>query len=392
MKTLSDHISVPAPQRDLEWLKGALQTAIELEQSTLPLYLAAMYSLKIQNYPSYNRIRSVAMEEMVHMAIACNVLAAIGGTPRIKYLCHGFPSHGLPGGAEPDLRVGLGALTKTQLKNFMRVELPSFLLPEAYTQEAYPTISKLYDGIRSAIETNADAIRAAMKKGGTSNQIGDDIGFTTLRYTEGQDPLPQVYQGIDEILTQGEGSPMRTLHTDAGSEGEEAHYAKFAEIYYGHAYQVPSSGIVLTQETEAQFFGGVAIPVPEVVNTLWVPKDGYEQALKADPNGASVEASLLAFDQAYTGILSNLDAMWNGSSSQSWPTFGKAVAAMGELRVLACFNIMKCQVPAPVVAKLAELYASEYNDMKACTDLGAPVYYGPRFLNLNAQKPPSLGR
>src|SRR5687767_15842532 len=92
-----------APARDLAWIKQALQSAIELEYVTLPIYLSAMFSLEVQNYVAYNTIRSVAMEEMVHMAIACNMLAALGGSPRIKTIQIRYPVHGLPGGAEPDL-------------------------------------------------------------------------------------------------------------------------------------------------------------------------------------------------------------------------------------------------------------------------------------------------
>ncbi|WP_212567109.1 ferritin-like domain-containing protein, partial [Pseudomonas aeruginosa] len=64
--------TVPPAARDVVWIKHALQTAIELEYSTLPLYLSAMFSLEVQNYTAYNAIRSIAMEEMVHMAIAAN--------------------------------------------------------------------------------------------------------------------------------------------------------------------------------------------------------------------------------------------------------------------------------------------------------------------------------
>src|SRR5579875_3329227 len=49
----------PRHLRDVSWIRGALQTAVALEQSTMPLYCAAMYSLEVQNYPSYNTIRSV---------------------------------------------------------------------------------------------------------------------------------------------------------------------------------------------------------------------------------------------------------------------------------------------------------------------------------------------
>lgn len=386
MVNLSAHIAVPSEERDMNWLKQSMQAAIELEHSTLPLYLAAMYSLWVQNYTAYNSVRSIVMEEMVHMAIACNILAAIGGTPRIKDLNAGFPRQGLPGGAEPDLRVGLASMSKRQLQNFMRLEAPIFLLPDEFKDETYPTIGNLYSAIRDAVRTNADEIRAAIKQGGTSNQVGDDIGFKTITYVDGQDPLPQVVDAIDEIMLQGEGSPSRTLHAGPGSEGEESHYAKYAELFYGHTYQQPGNDVELTPETLPQFFTGYEIPTPAVANTLYVTADGYQKVLSADPNGAAVEQNLVAFDQAYAGILDDLEAMWNGPASQSWPNFGKAVGAMGDLRVLACFNIMKYQVPQEVVGKLQELYPDEYADIAAYTDLDKPVIYGPRFQNVNAAK------
>lgn len=230
---------------------------------------------------------------------------------------------------------------------------------------------------------NRAQIREAMKAGGSSNQVGDDIGFSTFTYVEGKDPVPEIEAAIDEILTQGEGCMSDALHAGASSQKEETHYCKFAEIYYGHQFQKPC-GIVLSKGTEPQFFTGYPIPFREVRNTLAVPKDGYAKLLQADPQGAAAAKDLLAFDQAYTGLMGNLDAMWNGPADKSWPTFGQAIETMAKLRVLACFNIMKYQVPSDAVAKLPQLYPDEIEDLAAYTDLKAPVYYGPRFRNVNA--------
>ena len=54
MIAIADHMAVPADQRDLGWIKSALQTAISLEHATMPPYIAAIYSLKAQNYTAYN--------------------------------------------------------------------------------------------------------------------------------------------------------------------------------------------------------------------------------------------------------------------------------------------------------------------------------------------------
>ncbi len=382
MSTVTDHVTVARVDRDMDWLKSALQTAIELEQSTLPLYLAAMFSLEVQNYTNYNLLRSVVMEEMVHMAIASNMLAAIGGTPRIKDLRPGFPGMGLPGGAEPDFEGVLARLSKRQLRNFMRLELPAFLLPAKFKDEKYPTISTLYAAVAEAIDHNADAVRAAVKAGGKSNQVGDNIGFTTIAYSEGTDPVEQMKSGIHEIIEQGEGASSRTLHAP-DFEGEESHYAKYAEMFYGARYQLPVPAIELTRESEPEFFKGTPIQWPVVTNVLAVPSDGYAKVLALDPQGAEVEAALEKFDGKYTEIMTLLDLMWNGPSAESWPSFGKAVADMAELRVLSCFYIMRYQIPESVVAQLGSLYADEFEYLKNYTDLSSKVFYGPRFVNNN---------
>jgi Ferritin-like len=403
MTVVAEHISVPAQRRDIVWLMEALQAAIAIEHATLPLYLAAMFSLRIQNYTTYNAIRSVAMEEMGHMAIAANILAAIGGRPSIAGLDPRYPRRGLPGGAEPDLTVRLAKLSKRQLRSFMRIEAPAFLLaglrsPERWgaarepasqageeeaEQERYPTIASLYAAIGEAIDGKADVLRAAIRRGGAANQVGEDIGVKTVDASAREDPLSQIHGAIAEIVEQGEGSGTRTLHAGADSEEEESHYCKFAEIYYGRRYQPPVPEVELSNDTEREFFRGLKVPFPAVVNTLSVPADGYARILALDPHRTAVERALSAFDVAYTQIMSELEAVWNGPAERSWGTLGKSVTAMSGLRVLACFHIVTCEVPPGAVAALGELYPEEHRELAAYTDLAQPVFYGPRFINRN---------
>lgn len=381
---MSTNTPTPAAPRDLAWIKQQLQFAIELEYSTLPLYLSSMFSLEVQNYTAYNTIRSVAMEEMVHMAIASNSLAALGGTPQFTKIRIPFPVQGLPGGAEPDLKVGLAQFSRNQLKNFMRIETPDFLLRGLGRGETYPTISVFYKAILQAMKDNADAVRAAVKAGGASNQVGDDIGFSTIKYTPGVDPIDQLSQGIDEILEQGEGASTRNLVTKSAFGSEESHYARFAALHYGAEYEEPKPPIELTRKTEPLFFKGAHVGWPVVVNTLAVPADGYAAVVALDPDAAAVTADLTAFDMGFSAILSELDAVWNGPAAVSWKTLGAAVHGMVDLRVLSCFNIIRHQVPATVVAQLPQLYSKEIDHIGTYTDLSKPVFYGPRFLNTNS--------
>ncbi|XAT60822.1 ferritin-like family protein [Rhodobacteraceae bacterium Araon29] len=375
---------------DVQWITDTMQSAVALEQATLPLYLSAMFSLEVQNYTTYNLIRSVVMEEMVHMAIACNILSAMGVKPSIKTLNPGGPSKGLPGGAEPDSQVIFAKLSKPQLKNFLRLEAPTFLLPEKYGREDYPSIGALYGQIKAAMRDNADEINTTARKVLAApadtypNQVGDNIGFTTFTLDDPRMPVEQFLDGIDEIIEQGEGSDAEDLYAE-DYEGEESHYARFAEIYFGAKMQVPASKPKLTPETEAEFFKGHPVPWPVVTNVLAVPSDGYDALLNADPNGAEVRKTIENFDNTYVSIMDDLDAMWNGPAAQSWSSFGKAVASMTDMRVLSCFYIMRHQIPAELIAKLPRFYGSEEAATLAeYTDLSQPVFYGPRFYNSNA--------
>jgi hypothetical protein len=384
MKTLAQHLVVEPKQRDLAWIKSALQTAISLEHATLPLYIAATYSLNVQNFTAYNLIRSIAMEEMVHMAAVSNILAAIGGAPQIKSLNPAYPSLGLPGGAEPDLFVCLAPLSKEQLKNFMRLEAPVSLLDPKYAEEGYESISNFYAAIRIAIVDNARLVRDAVKAGGKSNQVGDNIGFSTIVWSDKTDCMDSILAAIDSITAQGEGLVESVFHAGGESEAEESHYARFAQIRYEAKLTDGLRDTRPTRETIEDFFKGYKIPFPDVTNTLAVPADGYESILAQDPDRDAVARDLVGFDTGYSQMLAGLDASWNGDPAKWWPTLGGAVELMAKLRVLACFNVMKHEVPTDLVTNLAKIYrADDFAMMSTYTRLDKPVFYGPRFRNLN---------
>jgi hypothetical protein len=376
--------TTPAELRDLSWIRGALQTAVALEHSTMPLYCAAMYSLEVQNYPSYNIIRSVLMEEMVHMAIVGNMVAALGGSPNIKGLAPAYPATGLPGGVAPDLRVPLAKLSPRSLENFMRLEAPAFMLTEEQRKAPYPTVGSFYDAIREAITDNADLVRAAVEKGGPANQVGGNLGYLTFEPEEGTDPVEKFLHGLDIITEQGEGEGEDTIEASAAFQKEGSHYARFAELRYGRRYLAPEGVREVSRENEAEFFRGEEIAWPVIINTLAVPSDGYEAILELDPDGPDVRKELEGFDNAYTEMMAALDRSWNGPAETWWPSLGAAVTQMDQMRVRSCFNIMRLRVPDSVVARLAEIYPEEFTLLSRHTDLSEPVYYGPRFINTQA--------
>src|SRR5207302_7433806 len=107
-------------------LRRWLQEAIELEHATIPPYLTALYSIK----PGYNQVvadilRSVVVQEMLHLTIAANVLNALGGAPVLDR--PGFiPTY--PGPlpmVHGDFTVGLEKLSRRLVRStFLTIEEP----------------------------------------------------------------------------------------------------------------------------------------------------------------------------------------------------------------------------------------------------------------------------
>lgn len=112
---------------DPQALREALQTAVELEHATIPTYLYALYSIEPgTNAEIASLLLSIVIEEMMHMALACNILNAIGGSPEIDKpgFIPTYPGH-LPGAVEESLIVPLAPLSQDLvLKVFMVIEEP----------------------------------------------------------------------------------------------------------------------------------------------------------------------------------------------------------------------------------------------------------------------------
>ena len=351
----------------------------------MPLYTAAMYSLEVQNYPCYNAIRSVLMEEMLHMAAAANILAALGGSPRIRDLQPGYPGLGLPGQVAPDLVAVLAPLSRRQLSNFMRIEAPPTLLTRRQQEAAYPTVGSFYQAIRDAVMAHSGAVRRAVAEGGPANQVGGNLGYRSIGTRPGADPVDEILDALAMIVDQGEGEDTGAPTAGAESGDELSHYARFAEQFHGRGLQIPTDGGALTPDTEASWFQGPPVAWPVVINTMAVPSDGYAAVLARDLDAAVVTQELTGFDAAYTAMLVALDDAWNGPPERSWPSLGEAVIQMNEMRVLSCFNIVRHQIPPQLIRELTRLYPAEHRLIAEHTDLTRPVFYGPRFVNLAAQ-------
>src|ERR1700752_1541411 len=160
MRAIMRLMSVPKAKRDLAWLQDALQSAIQLELSTIPPYLYAYWSID-PAAPDPNGVAAsilkIAVDEMRHMGIACNLQASTGGHPDVLRAVSTYPTM-LPKDIHKGLRVGLGSLSrKLLLETLMVIEEPQSHIVE--DPDFVPTgsllIGTFYDEVEAAFEKYA---------------------------------------------------------------------------------------------------------------------------------------------------------------------------------------------------------------------------------------------
>lgn len=337
-KQLLDDIDKPGG------VQRALQKAIELEHATLPAYLYSYYSLGTDNYapgtPNLgiaNIIMSVIQEEMLHFAIACNIMNAIGGSPDIDKpdFIPIYPGP-LPGGVESGLKVHLKRFSlQHNYDTFMVIEEPEDPLhfPALALTERQVTIGQFYAKIKNRITELGQGIFT----GDPSRQVVGG-GFPPSELF----PIRSVAdagKGIDIIQQQGEGTTTSPLDPDGspGSQDQFAHYYRFAEIYHGHELQAVPNPPPGTPPDWLYRYDGPPIPFDE---SKVLPVIDDPSASKYPPN---TQAHYLNdnFNYAYTSLLKSLHRAFNGH-----PEYLKvAIQLMHSLRELALEMITSTTLP-----------------------------------------------
>ena len=329
------------PVQSREDLQKYLQVAIQLEHATIPPYLTALYSTvkpdsSNSNLESYNIIRAVVVEEMLHLTLSANMLNAVQGRPCLTApgFVPNYPTH-LPNG-ETDFEVGLSKFSRDAIEMFLKIErpkppvqhkhrvhlggitylrhedlqpgrksgrglLPSFKTTGEGGEEMhlhFETIGDFYKATGAGFKTVAEKLgEKALFNGDPARQVGP--GYY---YSGGGDLFPVVdvasaLAAIDLITEQGEGSTGR-IYDDAG---ELSHYYRFDQINRGRFYRVNEDKADVPQGRE------FVVHWDEVCPVVSNPK------LSMFPAGSDLHSKAVEFNELYGNFLKLIEEALNGS-------------------------------------------------------------------------------
>ncbi len=322
-------------------LKELLNSAVILEFATIPIYLQAMWTIKDNKCDVAKSIRNIFQEEMLHMAMVCNMIVGIGGEPRIYNTENrlSFPS-GLPGGVHPDLFLHLEGLNDCSLRNFMEIELPEEIADiydyetkelvsigglcgdggstsdkeHHQTHEHNTTIGALYDRIN-------ELFQELQPKMDVERQLAGPLSWWVMADAK------SVSKAIDMIKEQGEGSENVT----PASTGMDdlAHFYRFWEVFYKKK---------ITQEGDKYYFKE-PMPRPDVYNVARVPDGGYKEA----DVSAEVWHLTNSFNETYTELVKLLEDAW-AVNGRGQAALVNAIEVMFKLEQYA-LPLMKIPIP-----------------------------------------------
>jgi hypothetical protein len=338
---------------DVAELRDALQKAIELEHATIPTYLYSLFSVHVgTNSEAAGILRSVVIEEMLHMAIAANVLNAIGGTPILDKPAF-IPTY--PGPLPLDIDgvvVHLRKLSKEQVQEtFRAIEMPgdprdipvekraafAAFAATSLGDESYATIGDFYQTIIEKICEFGPRIFT----GDPARQVTSELWFSE-QLTAVVDPDAACRQ-LKLIVSQGEGPLGGQIPVE---QGRAAHYYRFGEIVYGGRLVVKDDGTYAYDTSK---------PVPLDMDRV---HDVIEDAKLSDyPEGSTVRQLAEECNLAYSNLLRALHQAFNGDPAK----LNAAVGLMYELRLL-CSRLVQMEVPGRAGKRAAPPFSYMSND------------------------------
>jgi hypothetical protein len=326
----------------IDILHEYLYRAMQIEHGATPPYLLALYSIHPGTNPeATNALRVVAVEEMLHLVLAANILNAVGGTPRLTDpgFVAPYPAT-LPTGEE-DFTVHLEPFSQHALDTFLKIERtasgkapseekrfvsrppgsvsPILAVPGEVDLHFY-SIGEFYEEI-------VRGLKYLHKREGDKLFSGDPARQVTSEYyySGGGELFPvtdikSAVKAANLIIEQGEGFGGAIYDDD--QPYELAHLYRFEELRLGRYYQ-PGD-----KPYDPRIAGtGPTGPAFEV---QWDAVYSFKTDAKLSdyPKSSELYAEAVRFNQSYADFLGLLTTAFNGKPE----LLLEAVAQMFTLR------------------------------------------------------------
>jgi hypothetical protein len=342
---------------DIGELRRHLQAAVQLEHATIPPYLTALYSIRPGTNPdAYHCLRVVAVEEMLHLTLAANMLNAVGGSPDLTTpgFVPDYPAY-LPNG-ETDFQADLRPFSLEAIDTFLKIERPALPPPPepapggepsataastdsahhaqhrrhaAHTvhrprkrrsvraahvhdssEEHFYSIGEFYKAIEQGLDLLHEQHGDALFSGKARLQVTSDYYYSGGGALFPVTDLASAKQAIRLISEQGEGIGGGIFDY----ESELAHYYRFEQLIKKRYYR----------ENDKP-----GVPTGGVVDVKWDEVYPIKANAKlADyPKGSDVYRAAEAFNSRYAAFLQMLTRAFRGEPNL-------LIEAVGEMFVL----------------------------------------------------------
>jgi hypothetical protein len=299
-----------------EELLYLLGEAAELEHSVCCTYLYAAFSLRAESgagltaaqlpvVAGWKRaINEIALQEMVHLALVNNLLAALGGAPRLG-------RHNLPQRSPyaPEIQLTLAPFSEPALQRFLHIERPEGIdistmagqLEEPWppppvptgplvlpAPQAFSSVGQLYHGIERGLRRLVD------RYGEGQVFVGSPNAQASTRYFRVPARMPELIpvtglasaaQAIETIVEEGEG---------ARGNWQGAHFGRFLTILEDYR------ALAADDPSFAPAWPAVANPYVRVPRDLLGVPAGSGPAATGDP------FSVHLIQDRYTAAVSDL--------------------------------------------------------------------------------------
>ncbi|OMC15786.1 hypothetical protein A5736_01430 [Mycobacterium sp. SP-6446] len=283
---------------------------MQIEFVTIPLYLTALWSIIDQAHPVAKSMRAVVHEEMLHLALLCNLLSALGERPVLTgAVVPQFPRR-LPGDVHPELELQLLGYGPDALKTFMEIERPEVPTRikdeplETFPVEGDKTIGAFYSTLIASIKDKPLKLNPKWQIAGP---------FAWLVMTD----LNDVEEALTLIMEQGEGATGGVPY-------------RRGPQYLSHYYRFKSLAMLtelVWDEENKELCKARPIPAPPVFTLAPASPNGYGLAAPQEVRKASEK-----FEATYSQMLRFLEGSWLEGGDKS---FMRALELMFDLGSLA---------------------------------------------------------